>query len=87
MASRAWSEAEMELIGRHAADNNWRAVVDRVPDRTETAVKVRMTKLRRELGFEDGRFTACDQQERFNENAIVGSQRLAEATLRVGRWS
>lgn len=86
MASRPWSDSEIALLERHAEANNWQAVLRYVPDRTVNAVKVRMTKLRRELGFEDAR-GAKDAQELYNADAVIASQKLAEATLRVGRWS
>lgn len=86
MASRPWSEQELELIERHAPLSDWRTVLQQLPDRTANAVKVRMTKLRRELGFPDGRGTVDDWAE-YQAKSVVASQQLCEATLRVGRWS
>lgn len=87
MASRPWSPDEQALLERHAAENDWKAVLGQVQDRTVNAVKVRMTKLRRELGLDDARYGARDEQDYYNQDAMRASPQLAEATLRVGRWS
>ena len=86
MASRPWTAEELDLLQEHAPTNNWRFVHQRMRDRTVNAVMVKMSKLRRELGFEDGR-VECDRQERFNADAVIASRLLAEATLRLGVWS
>lgn len=85
MASRPWTDSEMELLERHAEDNDWAIVALQIRDRTVNAVKVKMSKLRSELGLADARY--CDGMDHFNQNAIIGSQQLVEATRRVGVWS
>jgi hypothetical protein len=92
MASRAWSDAELALLEAHAEANDWPSVSCKIRDRTVNAIKVKMSKLRRELGCEDGRFVdggerAADAMDHFNENAVIASQQLLEATLRIGAWS
>ena len=76
----------MALIDRHAEASNWRAVTNAIPDRTVNAVKIRMTRKRRELGLEDGR-RGEDEDGEWQSKVVIASQKLAEATLRVGRWT
>lgn len=84
MASRLWSDEEIALVELHAPSNNWKAVASAVPDRTELAVKVRMTKRRRELGYDDARYGVKDEQHEFNAKAVIASQLLLMAIEQAG---
>jgi hypothetical protein len=89
VASRPWSPAEMALLERHAETNDWATVSHKIRDRTVNAVKVKMSKLRRELGFDDGRFVdggerAADAMDHYNENAVVASRALLAAIEQAG---
>lgn len=86
MASRPWSDDELALIEAHAETNDWRSVSRAIRDRTVNAVKVKMTKLRRERGLPDGRGSG-DDWAAYQAKSVMASARLAEATLRVGVWS
>jgi hypothetical protein len=87
MASRVWSSDDLQVL-QHAANDDWRnALSNLFPDRTQHAIKTRLSKLRSELGVKGRRGAREKTQEIMNAEAIPASQRLLEATLRVGRWS
>jgi hypothetical protein len=88
MASRVWSSDDLQVLEQHAANDDWRnALSNLFPDRTQHAIKTRLSKLRSELGVKGRRGAREKTQEIMNAEAIPASQRLLEATLRVGRWS
>lgn len=87
MASRPWSSRELAVLELHAGEPDWlRKVGEKISGRTESALKVRMAKLRPVLGLGDGRRDSGDNDE-WMSDAAVASQVLLEATLRVGMWS
>jgi hypothetical protein len=85
MASRPWTKRELTLLEEHAEDNDWMVVALQIHGRSVNAVKVKMSKLRSKLGLADARY--CDGMDHFNQNAIVASEQLREATLQIGKWS
>lgn len=88
MASRAWSEADIEVLESHAENDDWlAAVIDLFPGRTLHAVKTKMSKLRSELGIKGKRGAREEDQDRANRRAVAASRALLDATLRVGTWS
>jgi hypothetical protein len=88
MASRVWSSDDLQVLEQHAANDDWRnALSNLFPDRTQHAIKTRLSKLRSELGVKGRRGAREKTQEIMNAEAVPASQRLLEATLRVGRWS
>jgi hypothetical protein len=86
MASRVWSEAELSVVQQCAATYDLAAASQRLNERTRSAIKVKMSRIRAQLGFEDGRRErgGKDDQEEFNQNAVVGSQQLLVAIQRAG---
>lgn len=88
MASRVWSNDDLQVLEQHAANDDWRnALADLFPDRTPDAIQTRLSKLRSELGIKGKRGAREEDQDRMNAKSVVASQQLLEATLRVGRWS
>ena len=88
MASRVWSEADLEILEQHAANDDWlEAVAERFTGRSLAAVKTRMSKLRSEIDIKGRRGAREEDQDRSNAKAVVASRKLLEATLAVGRWS
>lgn len=79
-----WSEIEDNIVIGFIGDDLWLdGLKQRLPDRGEQAIRVRMTKMRRLMGCEDARVNDDRDWER---KARQASQVLAAATLRVGRW-
>lgn len=88
MASRPWSEDDLQVLEQHADNDDWReALTGLFPDRSEDAIKVRLSKLRSELGIKGKRGAREEDQDRMNAKSVVATQKLLEATLSVGRWS
>jgi hypothetical protein len=88
MASRAWSVDEIQVLEQHVSNDDWLdAVTDKITDRSFHAVKTKMSKLRSELGIKGKRGAREEDQDTMNAKSVIASQRLLEATLRVGRWS
>jgi hypothetical protein len=88
MASRVWSSDDLQVLEQHAANDDWRnALSNLFPDRTQHAIKTRLSKLRSELGIRGRRGAREEDQDRMNAKSVIASERLLEATLRVGRWS
>lgn len=88
MASRVWSPDDLQVLEQHAHNDDWLdAVTGRFPDRSLAAIKTRISKLRSELGIKGRRGAREEDQDRANAKAVVATQQLLEATLKVGRWS
>jgi hypothetical protein len=88
MASRAWSRDDLHVLEEHTENDDWReALAERFPDRSQDAIKTRLSKLRSELGIRGKRGAREEDQDRMNAKSVIASQILLEATLRVGRWS
>jgi hypothetical protein len=89
MASRAWTDPELDVLREHVGADDWlRRVGSKLRHRTAKALKVRMARMRAECGLGDGRCTDDDDDmEEFNRRAVIASQQLREATLRVGIWA
>jgi hypothetical protein len=88
MASRAWTSDDLQVLEDHVANDDWRdALAGLFPDRSEDAIKTRLSKLRSTLGIKGKRGAREEDQDRMNAKSAVASQQLLEATLRVGRWS
>jgi hypothetical protein len=88
MASRVWTTDDLQVLEEHAANDDWReALAGLFPDRSEDAIKTRLSKLRSELGIKGKRGAREEDQDRMNIKSVAASQQLLEATLRVGRWS
>lgn len=88
MASRPWTDAELTVLERHVDEGNWLSTVSRkLSQRSTKAIKVRMARLRSELGLGDGRRADVDDMASFHARAITASEMLREATLSVGTWS
>lgn len=84
MASRAfWTEDEVAVLEEHVHDRAWLGKVLPKLDRGEQALRCKMAKLRAEMGLSDPR---CSESS-WMRDARMASDRLAEATLAVGRWS
>lgn len=85
MASRAWSETDVQVLELHVHDEDWRnALSNRFPDRTLDAIKTRLSKLRSELGIKGRRGAREEDQDRSNAKAVVATQKLLEAIDRAG---
>jgi len=85
MASRAWSPDDVRVLERHVHDEDWLdTLADRFPERTLGAVKVKMSKLRSELGARGRRGAREEDQDRANAKAVIASQQLLEAIERAG---
>jgi hypothetical protein len=88
MASRVWSDDDLQVLEQHAANDDWRNALSNIfPDRTDHAIKTRLSKLRSELGLKGKRGAREEDQDRMNAKSVGASRQLLEATLRVGRWS
>jgi len=88
MASRPWSPEDVTVLEQHVADDDWlETLAEFFPDRTVNAIKVRMSKVRADLGIQGKRGARAEDQDRSNAKAVVASQRLLEATLRIGVWA
>jgi hypothetical protein len=88
MASRPWSSDDLHVLEEHAANDDWRkALAGLFPDRSQDAIKTRLSKLRSELGIKGKRGAREEDQDSMNAKSVIASQVLLEATLRVGRWS
>lgn len=88
MASRVWTDDDLQVLEQHAANDDWRnALSNLFPNRTDHAIKTRLSKLRSELGIKGKRGAREEDQDTMNAKSVVASQHLLEATLRVGRWS
>lgn len=92
MASRApWPPEELELLESLVGKPDWLTVMrEKAPKRTINALKIRMAKLRVELGVGDGRRSeneCCNYGDAWMGEAVLASQALLAATLRVGVWS
>lgn len=89
MASRPWSSHELAVLELHAQPYDLASACRKLQDRTQLAVKVRLAKLRAEMGMGDGRRErgGGDEMEEFNATAAIATERLREATLRVGVWA
>lgn len=93
MASRAlWSPEELAVIEACAPGCDVARACKDIQGRTRKAIKVRMAKFRASVGFGDGRnersggdYEADD--DRWVKSAVIASQTLLAATLRVGVWS
>jgi hypothetical protein len=80
MASRVWSSDDLQVLEQHAANDDWRnALSNLFPDRTQHAIKTRLSKLRSELGVKGRRGAREKTQEIMNAEAIPASQRLRES--------
>jgi hypothetical protein len=91
MASRAlWSDEEVAILETHVDRPDWLASVSAViHGRTIAAIKVKMAKLRSNLGLRDGRRVdgGCgqdDEEERFIVDTALASQALLAAIERAG---
>lgn len=83
VGGRTWQPHEREVFETYAGNDNWLAALkEAFPNRTEMALKVQMSKLRVDHGMADG----YDMGD-WVSDARQASQRLAEATLRVGMWT
>jgi hypothetical protein len=88
MASRAWSNDDLQVLEDHVANDDWRdALAGLFPDRSDHAIKTRLSKLRSTLGIKGKRGAREEDQDRMNAKSVGASQQLLEATLRVGRWT
>lgn len=88
MASRPWSDAELELLSSAIQrGEKISAVASKISGRTKLAIKVRMSKLRDKYDLSDARRSDIDDMDEFNARAVIASQMLLAATLRVGVWS
>jgi hypothetical protein len=87
MASRVWTENDLQVLEQHVANDDWLQIVTKhFPDRSAAAIKTRISKLRSELGIKGRRGGREEDQDRMNAKSVIASQRLLEATLRVGVW-
>lgn len=83
MGSPAWSDREVSLLERFADVEDWlEQVRQRITGRTEAAICTKMSKVRGELGFSDGR--EKDNQTAFNRRAVRSSARLLSAIEQAG---
>jgi hypothetical protein len=88
MASRPWSTDDLHVLEEHTENDDWREeLAGLFPDRSEDAIKTRLSKLRSALGIKGKRGAREEDQDTMNAKSVIASQRLLEATLRVGRWS
>jgi hypothetical protein len=88
MASRVWTDDDLQVLEQYAENDDWlEAVTGCFPDRSAAAIKTRISKLRSELGIKGRRGARAEDQDRMNAKSVTASQQLLEATLRVGRWS
>lgn len=87
MASRPWSPAELAVIEQCAGSCDMRTACRRIRGRTHKAIKVRMAKMRAQLGLGDGRRVDGPSDDSWIGDAALASQMLLAATLRVGVWS
>lgn len=86
MASKPWTEPELDELRNHANDDSWLGKLSpALLSRSYASLRIQMTAVRRELGvtMRRGRPSEDDWQER----AVLASRQLAERTLRVGMWS
>lgn len=83
-SKEAWQPHERKLFEEYIDDDNWFVVVKAAfPSRTEMALKVQMSALRRASGRADGR----EVDASWMVAARIATQMLGEATKRVGMWS
>lgn len=85
MASCPWSPDDLQVLEQHVTNEDWlEALAERFPDRSPMAIKVRMSKVRSELGVKGKRGAREDCQDRANAKAVIASQMLYEAITRAG---
>jgi hypothetical protein len=85
MASRPWSPDEVAVLEQHVDQPDWlNKAASKISDRTVQAIKVRMAKLRSELGLGDGRRVEIDDQDVFIATTSLASQQLLAAIQRAG---
>lgn len=88
MASRVWTSDDLQVLEQHVSNDDWlEALKGKFPHRSPGAIKIRISKLRSELGIKGRRGAREEDQDRMNAKSVQASQQLLEATLRVGRWS
>lgn len=87
MRGAAWTEAEDELLEDHLDGLDWQSAAQCLPHRTETAIQSRIKKLRCDTGKTSRSRVNDRSMNWFWEDAIRGSARLREATVRVGLWA
>lgn len=88
MASLPWTEADVEVLEQHVSNDDWlEELAKRFPERSALALKVRMSKVRSALGVKGKRGAREEDQDRANAKAVIATQKLLEATLRVGVWA
>jgi hypothetical protein len=85
MASRAYSDADLTVLEQHVHNDDWYAAVAEVfPDRSEAALKTKMSKIRSMLGVKGKRGAPEKDQDKMNAEAVVASQRLLAAIQEAG---
>lgn len=86
MASKSWTEPELDELRAHAADDCWLGKLSpALLDRSYASLRIQMTAVRRSLGITMRRGPRSEDD--WQERAILASRQLEAATLRVGVWS
>jgi hypothetical protein len=86
MASKPWTEAELEELRTHAADDSWAYKLGpELLSRSYASLRIQMTAIRRELGITMRRGPRCEDD--WQARAVLASRQLAARTLAVGMWS
>lgn len=84
MASRPWSDDELDLLESYAEDRDWLPrAMEALPHRSVNQLRNRMQAVRAQAGM--GRTHVHDGS--WMSAAAAATDRLLEATLRVGVWS
>lgn len=72
------------MLEQHVDQPDWlNKAAAKIGDRTVQALKVRMAKLRAELGLGDGRRIEIDDEDVFNASTALASRQLLAAIQRA----
>jgi hypothetical protein len=86
MASKPWTEPELDELRAHAADDSWLVKLSpTLLDRSYASLRIQMTAVRRSLGITMRRGPRSEDD--WQDRVVLASKQLAERTLRVGMWS
>jgi hypothetical protein len=86
VATKPWTDAELDELRTHADDDCWLLKLGpRLAGRSYQALAIKMSHVRRDLGVKKRR--GQRNEDDWQARAVLSSQMLAAATLRVGKWS
>lgn len=86
MASKPWTESELDELRAHAEDDSWVSKLSpELLHRSYASLRIQMTAVRRSLGVKMRR--GPRNEDDWQERAVLASRQLEAATLRVGLWS